>query len=116
MSYKEIGQKFKSLTIQLGDQFADGEAVDLKGALFLIGVQELGQGARKYSKREKEELMHIAVCRLMSELGYYTLSGLDDQGWPHWEKTKNPPHMHLVEQESLLKQLIVDYFEKIDYI
>lgn len=116
MSYKEIGLKFKNLTIKLGEQFADGEAVDLKGALFLIGVQELGQGSRKYSKREKEELMHIAVCRLMSELGYYKLNGLDDQGWPHWDKVKSPPHMPLVEQENLLKQLIVDYFEQIEYI
>ena len=116
MSYKEIGLKFNELCKKLGNQFADGEAVDLKGALFLIGVQELGQGPRKYSKREKEELMHIAVCRLMSELGYYTLKGQDDQGWPHWEKVKSPPKMPLMEQENLLKQLIVNYFEEIEYL
>ena len=47
--------------------------VDLQGVLFLIGVQELGQGFRKFKKDEKQDLMHIATCRLLSYYGYYEL-------------------------------------------
>ena len=40
---------------------------DLNGLLFLIGVQELGKGWREFSKDEKQDLMHIATCKLMSK-------------------------------------------------
>ena len=89
----------------------DSETPDLKVFLFLIGVQELGQGPQKFSKRQKEELMHIANCRLFSELGFYELEGLDQDGWPHWKLVKPVPAYTLLEQELVLKSLIVTYFE-----
>ena len=61
---------------------------DLNGVLFLIGVQELGQGNRLFSKEEKQDLMHIAICKVLSLAGYYELEGLDEQGWPHWKSKK----------------------------
>ena len=39
--------------------------------LFLIGIQELGSGQQKYSKDDKLNLIHIAVCRLLEPYGYY---------------------------------------------
>ena len=90
----------------------DTDTPDLKSVLFLIGVQELGQGPRTFSKREKEELMHIAICRLMSYLGYFELSHQDQDGWPHWKSVKPVTARSSFEQEHLLKQLAIQYFEE----
>lgn len=85
---------------------------DMNAVLFLIGVQELGQGVRNFSKEEKQDLMHIAVCKVLSFSGYYVLQGLDAQGWPHWEQAKELPRFDLLEQEKLLKIHALEYFEK----
>ena len=57
---------------------------DLNAVMFLIGVQELGAGASHYSKEEKQDLMHIAICKVLSYTGYYVLDGVDDDGWPQY--------------------------------
>lgn len=111
MDVKIINQKWAILTEKIARDF-DTETPDIKTILFLIGVQELGQGPKKFSKRQKEELMHIANCRLLSEMGFYELEGLDQDGWPHWKATKPIPAYTLLEQEFLLKQLIIHYFEE----
>jgi hypothetical protein len=85
---------------------------DLNGVLFLIGVQELGGGSRVFSKEEKQDLLHIAICKVLSLAGYYTLDGLDKEGWPHWKLIKKLPHFDLLEQEKLLKMHVLEYFEK----
>jgi hypothetical protein len=112
MKPAEVNQKFSALQQKLAIQF-DNEKPDIKVILFLIGVQELGKGPRKFSKRQKEELMHIANCRLFSELGFYELEGQDQDGWPHWKRLKAIPAYTILEQEMLMKTLIVKYFEDI---
>jgi hypothetical protein len=57
--------------------------------LLLIGIRELGTARSEFAKEEKVQLMHIAVCRVFSTGGYYKLEGLDENGWPHWEKVKD---------------------------
>jgi len=84
---------------------------DLNGVLFMIGVQELGRGAGYFSKEEKQDLMHIAICKVLSLSGYYELEGIDSAGWPHWKLVKKLPHFDLLEQEKLLKMLVLEYFE-----
>lgn len=84
---------------------------DLNGVLFLIGVQELGQGPKLFTKEEKQDLMHIAMCKVLSLSGFYKLVGTDEDGWPHWEKVKEIPHFDLLEQEKLLKTHVLEYFE-----
>jgi hypothetical protein len=85
---------------------------DLNGVLFIIGVQELGKGYRPFSKEEKQDLMHIGICRVLSPSGYYELTGSDKDGWPHWKMIKKLPHFDLLEQEKLLKMHVLEYFEK----
>lgn len=85
---------------------------DLNTVLFLIGVQELGQGRKVFEKEEKQDLMHIGICKVLSLSGYYELEGLDKDGWPHWKLVKKLPHFDLLEQEKLLKMLVIEYFEK----
>ncbi|WP_461788797.1 hypothetical protein [Pedobacter sp.] len=112
MKASEINIKWKALQEKIAQDF-DSEIPDLKVILFLIGVQELGKGPGKFSKRQKEELMHIATCRLLSEMGFYELEGLDQDGWPHWKLIKPIPSYASMEQEMLLKGLAIEYFADI---
>ncbi len=112
MDVKIINEKWKKLSSKISLEF-DTDEPDLKVFLFLIGVQELGKGPKKFSKRQKEELMHIATCRLLSDMGFYELEGLDQDGWPHWKVVKPIPAYTVIEQEYVLKQLILNYFEDI---
>jgi hypothetical protein len=84
---------------------------DLNAVLFLIGVQELGQGVKVFSKEQKQDLMHIAICRLLSKTGIFELEGHDQDGWPHWKQVGKIPHLDLLSQEDLLKQYVIEYFE-----
>ncbi|WP_164109463.1 MULTISPECIES: hypothetical protein [Sphingobacterium] len=115
MKAAEVNKKWNTLREALAQSF-DMELPDIKVVLFLIGVQELGQGPKRFSKREKEELMHIATCRLFSAMGFYELEGLDEQGWPHWKLVKAIPNYTLLEQELIMKSLIIDYFQELEVI
>ena len=97
-----ILNKFKEFT---------GEEPQIDGILFLIGVQELGMGFRKFKKDEKLSVMHIAICTLLEPYGFYEFAGRDEDGWPHWKLVKPVPAYTLLEQELVLKSLIVTYFE-----
>jgi hypothetical protein len=88
-----------------------GMRPDLNAMLFLIGINELGQIKETYSKEEKQDLMHIAICRLMEPEGYFRFLGKDEEGWPHYEALKPMPKTNLKEQEKFLKSRIVRYFE-----
>jgi len=112
MSPAEINTKWIKLQEQIAHAF-DTDLPDMKVMLFLIGVQELGQGPAKFSKRQKEELMHIANCRLFSEMGFYELEGIDQDGWPHWKLVKPIPAYTLLEQEMVMRSLMVTYFDSI---
>ncbi len=112
MSPAEINTKWIKLQEQIAHDF-DTDLPDMKVMLFLIGVQELGQGPAKFSKRQKEELMHIANCRLFSEMGFYELEGIDQDGWPHWKLVKPIPAYTLLEQEMVMRSLMVTYFDSI---
>jgi len=74
---------------------------DLNAVLFLIGVQELGQGRKVFEKEEKQDLMHIGICKVLSLSGYYELEGLDKDGWPHWKLVKNYPILIYWSREAL---------------
>jgi len=109
-SIAELKDEWNQLVKKLSLQF-DIEP-DLQGIIFLIGVQELGQGKRKFSKDEKQDLLHIATCRLLSSYGYYALNGVDAEGWPHWERIQKMPVLTLKEQDMLLKRAVLDYFKE----
>ena len=83
---------------------------DLQAILFLIGLQEVGLVKRTFTKEEKQDLMHVAVCTLLSADGYYTLQGLDSDGWPHFTQERPVPHSGVKEQERNLKENIIRYF------
>jgi hypothetical protein len=86
---------------------------DLNGVLFLIGVQELGKGTLRFTKEQKQDLMHIGVCKLLSQSGYYELERVDNDGWPHWRLVNPLPHADLLAQENLLKEHALRYFAEV---
>ncbi len=88
------------------------EELDVQAILFLIGVQELGQGFRKFSKDQKLDVMHVAVCTLLSQYGYYEYEGMDADSWPHWKATEKLPHLKPLQQNHLMRQAIVEYFTR----
>lgn len=79
--------------------------------LFLIGLQELGSGQQKYTKDDKVNLIHIAVCRLLEPFGYYQFSHYDEDGYPHWEAVESLPELKANEQQLLMKKAIIQYFQ-----
>jgi hypothetical protein len=109
-SFEELRGAWNALTDRITDEF--GVDPDLQGIIFLIGVQELGQGARSFTKDEKQDLMHIATCRLLSIYGFYELDGQDAQGWPNWKSKEMVPPLSLKEQDLLLKQAVLEYFKQ----
>ena len=92
-----------------------GKKPDVEAVLFLIGLQETGFIREKISKEQKQDLMHVAICSILSSSGYYIMEGKDEDGWPHFKQIKNTPAMNLIEQESFLKDHILLYFENISF-
>jgi hypothetical protein len=89
-----------------------GKKPDLETVLFLIGVQELGEIRSKYTKEQKQDLMHVAVCSLLSQSGYFVFDRFDEDGWPHFQQLKTMPVMSLKEQEDFIKDHVLLYFEQ----
>ena len=86
---------------------------DVNAILLFIGVQELGRWkSHKFKKEEKQDLMHIAVCILLSGEGYYEWDGLDTEGWPHFKKLKEFDLKGQEYQEQYLKEKIIQYFHE----
>lgn len=111
----ELKEKWDFLVHKLTEEFSEGEALNVDGIVYLIGVQELGQGHRTFKKDEKINLMHIAICKLLEPYGYYEFDYFDKEGWPHYNTITELPHLKSGEQSVLMKESIVHYFETIDY-
>lgn len=83
---------------------------DIETILFLIGIQEFGGSAEKFTKEQKQDLMHVAVCSLLMQSGYYEIEGYDIDNWPHFKQLKELPVMDMIQQENFLKDHILMYF------
>ena len=106
---EDLEKKWEELIIKLQENFE--EDLTLKSILFLIGVQELGQGIRDFDKEEKTNLLHIATCKLLSPFGYYKFENIDEDGWPHFEVVKDLEDLSSFSQELLMKKSIINYFK-----
>lgn len=87
---------------------------DLNMVLFLIGIQELGRWKKDFTKEEKQDLMHIAVCRLLIYEGFFEFTGRDQDGWPHYRQTLEMPQQNTTQQERVLKINAVRYFKDLE--
>ena len=55
----DLNTDWKDLMVQLVARF--GEALELDGILFLIGLQELGKGYQRFNKDQKMDVLYIAM-------------------------------------------------------
>lgn len=104
-------EKWKQVEELLQERF--GKVPDMEGVLFLIGMNEFGQPPHRYkfTKEQKQDLMHIAVCTLLEQEGYYKLSHRDEDGWPHFIELKPVAASGMQEQERILKECVIRYFD-----
>lgn len=109
----DLQVRWWNLEAKLVERF--GKKPDMETILFLIGIQEFGQIKEKFTKEEKQDLMHVAICRLMSPSGYYLQEGTDPDGWPHFKQLKAMPDMNPIEQENFLKDHVLLYFDNSDF-
>ena len=112
----ELKTKWNNLKTKLSVDFSDNEIIDLDSIIFLIGIQELGQFQKRFNKQKKLEVIHIAVCKLLSDYGYYEFDHTDNDGWPHYKLIKKLPNLKAGEQTILMKKAIINYFMKSNYI
>lgn len=96
------------------ERFGRTDLPDLNGILFLIGIQEYGHLTDNFTKEQKQDLMHIAVCRLLAYDNYYRFVGRDEDGWPHYELVRKLSGLDLKDQSVLLKEKIIQYFKELD--
>lgn len=109
----DVELHFQSLKRQLEEKF--GEGMDVQAILFLIGVNELGIGYKDFSKQEKTDLLHIAICTILEPYGYYKFEKYDEERWPHFTLVKEIPPINERESEHLIKEALIAYFEENDY-
>tara|TARA_B100000282_G_C31276724_1_gene284655 strand:- start:65 stop:415 length:351 start_codon:yes stop_codon:yes gene_type:complete len=112
----ELKTKWNNLKTKLSVDFSDNEIIDVDSIIFLIGLQELGQFQKRFNKQKKLEVIHIAVCKLLSDYGYYEFDYTDNDGWPHYKLIKKLPNLKAGEQTILMKKAIINYFVKSNYI
>ena len=122
----DIHAQRRSIQVSLNEQAREWQALldylerkftkrpDMNGVLFLVGLNVLGLGPQDFSKEQKQDLMHIAVCELLSFAEFYEFAGRDDQGWPHYRVLRSPQGMSLAEQEAVLRACAVEYFKEAD--
>ena len=110
-----LKEKWDFLISSLSSQFAEGDELTIDAIIYLIGVQELGQGQRNFKKDEKINLMHIAICKLLEPYGYYEFDYFDNEGWPHYKTLTELPNLKPGEQTVLMKEAIISYFDSIDF-
>ena len=65
-----------ALEQKMMDKF--GKKPDVEAILFLIGLQETGFIREKISKEQNQDLMHVAICTILSPSGYYIHEGKDE--------------------------------------
>ncbi|MEZ0486970.1 hypothetical protein [Fibrella aquatica] len=93
------------------EQLVGKRPADLNGVLFLIGMQELGRGPKRFSKEQKQDLLHVAVCTVLSQSGFYSPIGPDKDNWPQFDLLKPLPSGDILAQEDLLKSHVLLYFD-----
>ena len=113
---EQLKQRWELVVEKLSERFSDGDPLDLDAIIYLIGVQELGQLDRKFKKDHKLDLMHIAICKLLSPYGFYEFDYVDEEGWPHYKVKEQLPHLKAGEQSVLMKDAIVNYFVETGFI
>ena len=104
---EDVNKKWDALVLKLEKQFDD--EMTLKGILYLIGVQELNMGIKRFGREEKLDILHVAVCKILTPFGFYKFDRIDKEGWPHWIELKALKNLNKKQQGLLMKKGIIKY-------
>ena len=105
----ELEKQWRALQKKLGEKI--GENPEINSILFVIGLQELNIEFNKLTKDQKVEVMHIGLCVVFAPQGYYKPIGRDQDGWIHFDTVKKFPKLNADEQEEIIKEAIIEYYE-----
>lgn len=105
----EFQKNWDELANKINKRFDD--TLDVESVLFVIGMQELGQVIDKFTKDQKLEVIHVAVCVILEPFGFYEFEGRDKDAWPHWKTVKELPRLNNDQQEQLIKEGILEYMK-----
>ena len=103
----DLDKNWDQLLKKLESQF--DQEMTLKGVLYLIGVQELNLGVKQYEREEKVNVLHVAVCKILTPFGYYKFDRIDKDGWPHYIELKAIKNLSENYQEALMKEAVIRY-------
>ncbi|MFM2267603.1 MAG: hypothetical protein RL757_1044 [Bacteroidota bacterium] len=109
----EVEFQWLQVRHRVKDILGNDKLPDLNAVLMMIGIQELGK-IKKFSKDEKQDLMHIGVCTLMQADGYFEFEEHDEEGWPHFKAVKKFETTGEKAQERYLIEKTISYFQEID--
>jgi len=103
----DLDKKWSGLLEKLENQF--DQEMTLKGVLYLIGVQELNLGIKQYEREEKVNVLHVAICKILTPFGFYKFDRIDEDGWPHYIELKAVKNLSESQQELLMKEAVLKY-------
>ena len=108
----ELKEKWENVLRMVENRFE--EKLDEHTILYIIGLQELNKPHTVFKKEEKIDIMHIGVCTILSQYGYYRFTGRDEDGWPHFKNVKKIPSNTKGRKQLLfMRKAIIDYFENL---
>jgi hypothetical protein len=90
--------------------------LNLEAILLLIGMQEMNIFNKGIKKEVKVDLMHIGLCKLLEEDGFYEIIGYDEENWPIYELKKPLPDLSLASQIYFIQSKMIEYFKKIEFL
>lgn len=110
----QVPEDWEKLSHALEKRFQ--KKLNLEAILLLIGMQEMNIYQKGIKKEVKVDLMHIGLCKLLENEGYYEKVSHDEDGWPIYELKKPLPDLSLASQIFFIQSKMVEYFKKIDFI
>lgn len=78
--------------------------------LFLVGLNQFTSEPKITTKEEKQEVIHVGLCALLSQENIYKFSHFDADGWPHFVVSTDAEQIQIEKQENYIKKLIINYF------
>ncbi|MFO8000332.1 MAG: hypothetical protein R6U46_03745 [Marinilabilia sp.] len=105
MTFNE--ENWDQLVLKISKRFK--VTADFDFMLFIIGVQELGEGMRPYSREEKMDLINLGKCTLLKQSGYLEVEGKDEEGWPKFKENESLKSLTPSFLNYTLKRAAFDY-------
>ena len=93
-----------------------GKKPDIETVLFLTGIQICGFGPKEFTKEDKEDLIHVAICQSLSYFGYFEETQVTEDGWVDFDQIKPISVLSKEEQNDLIKLGLVRYFSDLGVI